>query len=124
LRRILTLIAGFVLGGVSWGVAHAVSGTFEPWDSGTGFLVTQLILSFGSFVVGFRNGIVSSMILVVGSYLGLNAYAFAFGGSETRAWAVLGAVTSLALVLFPALAAVLGGLSRYGLSKSRRGPAP
>lgn len=46
-----------------------------------------------------------SLALVVGGYLGINAYAYVFGGSEHRVCALLGLLSALILVLFPALAA-------------------
>jgi hypothetical protein len=97
-----------------------VSGTFEPFDSGTGFLVTQAILSFAALMFGFKKGIIASVVLVAGGYIGMNAYVYAFGGSEARAWAVLGAITTLTLVLLPALAGLLGGIVSRLLSRIRR----
>ena len=110
MEKLITLIIGVLLGALSWGMAYEVSGTFEPFDSGTGFLVTQVILSLAAFMFGFKKGIVASVVLVAGGYVGMNAYAYAFGGSEARAWAVLGAITTIALILLPASAGLLGGI--------------
>ena len=126
MEKFITFVIGVLLGVLSWGMAYAVSGTFEPFDSGTGFLVTQVILSFAAFMFGFKKGIIASVVLVAGGYMGMNAYAYAFGGSEARAWAVLGAITTIALVLLPALAGLLGGIvtglsSRHRQRKAKQG---
>jgi hypothetical protein len=123
MKRLPALIVGISLGAASWGLSQAVSGRFEPFDSGVGFLVTQIILSSAAFMVGIRRGIVDPVVLVSGAYLGMNAYAYAFGGSESKAWATLGAITTIALVVFPALAGVLGGIARRVLARSRQGEA-
>ena len=97
-----------------------VSGTFEPFDTGTGFLVTQTILSFAALMFGFKKGTIASVVFVAGGYIGMNAYAYAFGGSEARAWAVLGAITTVALMLLPVLAGLLGGIVSTLLSRLRQ----
>jgi len=118
--RLISLISGVLLGAVSWGMAYMVSGTFEPFDSGVGFLVTQIILSSAALMVGFKKGVVDSFTLVFGGYIGMIAYAYAFGGSEIRAWILLGFITTISLVCLPALAGLLGGIVSHVLSKSRR----
>ena len=120
MKSIVTLIIGVLLGALSWGMAHALSGKFEPFDSGVGFLITQVILSSAALLVGFKKGTMASVVFVAGGYIGLNAYAYAWGNSEARAWAWLGAVTIIALVVFPALAGLTGGIARYALRKFRQ----
>ena len=119
----IIFIIGILLGALSWGMAYTVSGTFEPFDSGTGLLVTQVILSSAALMFGFKKGIIASVILVAGGYMGMNAYAYAFGGPEARAWAMLGAVTTIGLVVFPVFAGLLGGLVSHWLSRHRLGKA-
>lgn len=126
MEKFITGIIGFLLGALSWGIAYAVSGTFEPFDSGVGLLVTQAILSSAALMIGFKKGSIASVVLVAGGYMGMNAYAYAFGGSEARAWAMLGAVTTVGLVILPALAGLLGGIvsrlsSRYRQQKAKQG---
>jgi len=120
MRKLLTLLVGVLLGALSWGMAYAVSGTFEPFDSGIGFLVTQIVLSSAALLVGTRTGAVDSVVLVAGGYVGMNVYSYAFGASEAQAWAVLGLITTTALVLVPALGGLLGGIARYLLARHRR----
>jgi hypothetical protein len=123
MEKFVTFIIGILLGALSWGMADTVSGTFEPFDSDTGFLVTQVILSFAALMFGLKKGIIASVIFVAGGYMGMNAYAYAFGGSEARAWAMLGVVTTIGLVVFPALAGLLGGIVGRWSSKHRFGKA-
>ena len=110
-------MAGVLLGALSCVIAAIVSGKFEPFDSESGFLVTQIILSGASLVVGFKRGMVDCIILVFGAYLGMNAFAFALGGSETRAWAMLGLITTVALVIYPILAGLIGAVAGAALTK-------
>lgn len=126
MEKFITCIIGFLLGALSWGMAYAVSGTFEPFDSGVGLLVTQAILSSAALMFGFKKGSIASGVLVAGGYMGMNVYAYAFGGSEARAWAMLGAVTTVGLVILPALAGLLGGIvsrlsSRHRQQKAKQG---
>ena len=60
---------------------------------------------------------VDCIILVFGAYLGMNAFAFALGGSETRAWAMLGLITTVALVIYPILAGLIGAVAGAALTK-------
>jgi len=101
-------------------MAFALTGKFESFDSLAGFLITQIILSSAAFWAGFKQGVSAALVLVVGGYLGINAYAYVFGGSEHRVWALLGLISTLILVLFPAVAAVSGGIVRLALSKFRQ----
>ena len=106
----LALIAGIVCGAVSWGLGAAFSGAFEPFDSLIGFLTTQIVLSGVALAGAARCGVKPMLVLVFGGYLGLNLYPYAFGGSESRAWALLGAITTLSLVVMPLLAGSVGAL--------------
>jgi len=54
MEKFITFVIGGFLGVLSWEMAYTVSGTFEPFDSSTGFLVTQVILSFAAFMFGSR----------------------------------------------------------------------
>ena len=120
MKKPVLLIAGVLLGALSWAIAAVVSGKFEPFDSGSGFLVTQIILSGASLLVGIKRGMVDCVILVFGAYLGMNAFAFAFGGSETRAWAMLGLITTVALVIYPVLAGLIGAAAGAAFTKFRQ----
>ena len=120
MKKPVLLIAGVLLGALSWAIAAALSGKFEPFDSESGFLVTQIILSGASLLVGIKSGMVDCLILVFGAYLGMNAFAFAFGGSETRAWAMLGLITTVALVIYPVLAGLIGAAAGAAFTKFRQ----
>ena len=120
MKKLVLLIAGALLGALSWALAATVSGKFEPFDSESGFLVTQIILSGASLVVGLKRGMVDCIILVFGAHLGMNALTFAFGGSESRAWAMLGLITTVALVIYPVLAGLIGAAAVAALTKFRQ----
>ena len=94
-------VAGLALGALSWSCAALVSGTFEPYDSGVGLLVNQLLLAMPAALVTWRHRAAGAVALLAGAYLGMNAYAYGFGGSESKAWAALGAVVSLLLIVAP-----------------------
>lgn len=116
LRHLATLFTGILLGAVAWGLAHAVSGTFEPFDSAVGFLTTQVILGTAAFCTGLYRSWGVLVLLVLGAYLGLNVYPYLFGGTESRAWALLGAFTTTTLVVIPAIAGAIG----FSVSRVRR----
>ena len=71
-------------------------------------------------MVGFKRGMVDCIILVFGAHLGMNALTFAFGGSESRAWAMLGLITTVALVIYPVLAGLIGAAAIAALTKFRQ----
>ena len=120
MKKTVLLLAGALLGTFSWLLAATVSGKFEPYDSESGFLVTQIILSCACLAVGIQRGMVDCLILVFGAYVGMNAFAFAFGGSETRAWAMLGLITSVALLIYPVLAGLIGAAAGAWRRRARR----
>lgn len=119
MRRLETLVAGVFLGAASWALGWQLSGRFEPFDSLAGFLTTQVVLAGAAALVGYRASGARFAILVLGGYLGLNLYPFAFGGSESRVWAPLGAVTSLGLVVLPLVTGAVGVGIRRMRSRSR-----
>lgn len=82
----LLILGGAVVGAFSWFAASVVSGTFEPYDSGVGLLLNQIILSVPAIVLAWRHRITVPLLFLVSAYPGLNAYAWAFGSSEARAW--------------------------------------
>lgn len=104
------LFAGIVLGAGSWGLGAVLSGTFEPFDSLLGFLTAQAVLGGSAVVAGSKYGSRAMLAVVLGEYLGLNLYAYVFGGAESRAWVVLGAITTLSLIVMPLLAGLAGVL--------------
>ena len=108
MRKITAMIGGTLLGAAAWGAGALVSGVFEPFDSLPGFLVVQIALSVAAALTGFRagGGVLASALL--GNYLGLNLYPYVMGGTEARAWALLGAVTTIFLIILPAL---VGGVA-------------
>ncbi len=111
--RALALFAlGLILGPLSWATAYAISGTFEPFDNTTGFFVCQAILALALFVAGLRAGMLRAFGCLVGVWVGMNAYAWLAGSSETRAWIVLLLFSSLTLLMFPLAAAIAGGIVR------------
>lgn len=105
LRQIATPIALFAagasLGALSWLAASVVSGTFEPYDSSSGLLVNQIVLSAPAVILASRHRASVPLLFLAGAYVGMNAYAYGFGGSEARAWAALGAVLTLLLLVLP-----------------------
>ena len=115
---LLLFVAGTAIGALSWLAAYAVSGVFEPYDSSLGLLVNQVVLSAPAAFVAYRYRASASLVLLVGAYVGMNAYAYSFGGSEHRVWAALGAVVSTMLLLAPVLLA----LGAVAYRRLRRGP--
>jgi hypothetical protein len=112
MRALAVFLIGLALGPLSWLAAQAVSGTFEPFDDGIGFLVCQVVLSIALFVVGLRTGVLRALLCLVGVWVGMNAYGYLAGSSEMRAWIVLLMFSSLSLLAFPLAAGVLGGAVR------------
>jgi hypothetical protein len=112
MRAFAVFLIGLALGPLSWLAAQAVSGQFEPFDDGRGFVVCQVVLSIALFVIGLRTGVLRALLCLVGVWAGMNAYGYAAGGSEMRAWIVLLMFSSLTLLLFPLAAGVLGGIVR------------
>lgn len=108
MRKITATIGGAVLGAAAWGAGALISGVFEPFDSLPGFLVVQIALSIAAALTGFRAGGRVLVFVLLGNYLGLNLYPYVMGDAETRAWALLGAVTTISLIIIPAL---VGGVA-------------
>jgi hypothetical protein len=126
MRLFILFAFGFLLGAASWSVSYSVSGTFEPFDSATGFFVCQAILALPALAIGMRAGMLRTLLMLTGAWAGMNAYVYTFGDSGSRAWIVLLFFTSLALLALPAIAGILGSILRAILRKSRdtTGAAP
>jgi hypothetical protein len=126
MRIVILFVIGLLLGAASWRVSYAVSGAFEPFDSATGFFVCQTVLALPALAIGMRAGILRALLMLAGAWAGMNAYVYTFGDSGSRAWIALLLFTSLTLLVFPAIAGMLGGILRAILRKSRdtTGTAP
>lgn len=110
LRVLFFITIGIVVGAASWGSVSLVSDRFEPFDSDIGFWVSQAILIVAASWIGFRSGALPLLVFVLGAYVGINSFAYMFGGPEARAWATLGLFTSVGLLLLPATFGVFGKL--------------
>jgi hypothetical protein len=108
--RIL-FILGAILGALSWAICPLVSDSFEPFDTGTGFFIGQLVMLIFVSYVGWSSSINKVILSVAGLYVGQNVYAYIFGTSEAKAWAVLLLFTSVFLCLLP----LIGGLVARGI---------
>ncbi len=89
-----------------------MSDKYEPFDSGIGYLIGQFILSTIAFRVGYKNKLGDLIIYLIAAYVGMNSYSYIFGGSEQRAWALLGMITTVALIVIPLLIGVVGIIVR------------
>ena len=106
--------SGIILGALSWAVCPLVSNSFEPFDTGSGFIIGQLTMLIFISYVGWSTNIKNVVIRVVGLYMGQNTYAYIFGTSETKAWATLLLFTSIALCLLPLLSGLIArGVNVY-----------
>ncbi|WP_126456946.1 hypothetical protein [Sulfuriflexus mobilis] len=112
-----SLISGFVLGAAGWAIVPLVSDRFEPFDSDLGFYMGQSMLSAFAFYFGFKHGLKQVFIFILGAYISANVYPYVFGSSESRAWAYLALITTLALCILPMLSGILGKLMRAGTIK-------
>jgi len=105
--KLSALIIGFILGALSWAVVPLVSNNFEPFDSGIGFLIGQTAMSAGALYFAYSKGMKNIVLYMLGIYVGQNIYAYVFGTSGTRLWAELLLLTSIALCVFPLIAAIV-----------------
>ncbi len=109
---IIACFVGVVAVAMSWGVVGLVSDRYEPFDSGIGFLIGQFILSAIAFRVGYKKKPGDLIVYLVAAYVGMNSYSYIFGGSEQRAWVLLGMITTIALIVFPLIFGVIGRIVR------------
>ena len=112
-KAIALVAIGFGLGVFSWLAAGIWSGTFEPYDSSAGLLVNQAVLTIPTVYLAWRYRPIASIVMLIGSYLGMNSYSYVFGGSEARAWVLLGTIMSVVLVAGPAFFAFATGMLRF-----------
>ena len=109
MRNVLVSIGvGLAAGALSWASAGLLTERFEPFDTELGFYSGQAVLSICAACIGYWGGVRSVLLYLVCAYLGMNIYAFVAGGSEHRAWILLGMITTLTLLVYP-LALGIGG---------------
>ena len=119
-----SLPAGIVLGAFSWWVVSLLSDRFEPFDSSAGFYTGQAALCIGAFYFGYRSGFYSVLLYLLGVHMGGNLYAYLFGSGDQKAYIFLGLITTLALLVFPAIAGSLGKFTGYLVKKRKRIESP
>ncbi len=110
-KRIL-FISGVILGALSWAICPLVSDRFEPFDTGRGYFIGQFVMLIFVSYIGWFSNIKKVILSVAGLYVGQNVYAYIFGTSEAKAWAVLLLFTSIFLCLLP----LVGGLVARGVN--------
>jgi len=116
-----TFLVGVIAGVTSWAVVGLVSDRYEPFDSNAGFYLGQFILSVIAIWVGYKKKFRDLVVYLLSAYLGMNAYSYITGGSEQRAWAMLGLITTISLVIYPLVFGIIGklaGFIRYKYNKS------
>ena len=110
-----SLLIGLVLGTASWAITPLVSDVFEPFDNELSFWLSQSVLSVVSFYLGYSIGMKCVFMFITGVYVSSNVYAYLFGSSEQRAWALLGLITMfLFLCIIPLAFGMLGKLVSIG----------
>jgi len=116
-NQVVNLIIGLLVGAVSWGVVSIVSDKFEPFDSGVGFMVGQVILSVIAFWMGYKKRISELLVYLAGAYMGMNIYAYAFGSSEQKAWVLLGMFSTILLIIYPFVCGIIGKIINIAQQK-------
>ena len=107
-------VAGMVMGALSWALCPLIGGRIEPFDNGAAFLAGQVLMTLGTFWIGWATGSWGKVALtVLGLYIGQVLYSAVAVGTE---WILLGMVTILALCVFPAV----GGLLSLAIGKAAR----
>ena len=120
-RAAILLLVGILAGAASWFLVGIVSDKFEPFDSGPGLVAGQFLLSLVALYVGYKTTIVPLLVYILGAYLGMNLYAYLFGGSEHQAWALLGLIMTAFLVLIPLSFGAVGMLASILRRKLAKG---
>jgi hypothetical protein len=100
---VIIFVAAVCVGALAWFASAKASGVFEPYDSSIGIFVNQAVLVTAAIWTGLRGRLLFVLAFLAGAYLGLNAYPYLFGSSESRAWATLGAVVNASLVIVPSV---------------------
>ncbi len=111
-------VCGCLVGAASWPIAGVFSGRFEPFDSTVGFYVCQAVVALPALWSSLRFGLLRTLPLLLGAWLGMNVYAYAFGSDETRAWMLLGLFSSLTLLMIPLAMTMLGAAAGMILRRS------
>lgn len=127
MKLFLLFVCGCLVGAASWPIAGAFSGRFEPFDSTVGFYVCQAVVALPALWSSLRFGLLRTLPLLLGAWVGMNVYAYLFGSDETRAWMLLGLFSSLTLLMIPLamtmLGAAVGAVRRRTSARTSNAPA-
>ena len=118
MKYIKVILVGILSGSISWAVSGFLTGQFEPFDSGIGFLSNQIILCAFSIYYAYKNGLMVLVVYLFSAYLGINTYAYVFGGSEQQAWFLLLLISSVIFLVLPfVLGLVAKGMDMWRKAK-------
>ncbi len=120
MSKVKIFLLGIVFGALSWIVCPLVSDRFEPFDTSLGLVIGQIILSVAAISISLRSNPIGLLILILAMHFGQNIYAYAFGGSEQRAWIVLGLLVNLIFLVIPLGTGVLCILIKRKKSKGKK----
>ncbi len=114
--RVIALVwvvfGGGLLGALGWLLPWVISGHFEPYDSGLGMFLNQLLLVLPALVIVWFFCMRIGLLFLLCAYLGLNLATYVLGDSEVRAWIGLGTVVSLILFIVPVVLTLILALFR------------
>ena len=99
-------IGGGLIGAFNWLMTGMISGSFDPFDSSLGLLNNQLMLAIPAMRLAWLYRPRIWLLFLLCAYVGLKVASYFFGGSESRAWFILGVFTGVAFLLLPAALAL------------------
>jgi hypothetical protein len=108
MKRITSFTIGMASGACSCVISSVFFGKFEPFDSSPSFYVGQVLLSALAGYFGFRHRFSVLLLLLIGMYVGQNAYMYLFGNSDSRAYFLLGLLMTVALIIYPFIVGFIG----------------
>lgn len=120
MNKVKIFLLDIVFGALSWTVCPLVSDRFEPFDTSLGLVIGQIILSVAALCISLRSNYIGLLILILAMHFGQNIYAYAFGGSEQRAWIGLGLLVNLIFLVIPLGTGVLCILIKRKKSKGKK----
>ena len=117
LHKTYKLIRLFILsitaGAISWAICPLFTDQFEPFDTEICFFIGQFVLSIFTIYIGYMFNTKILLTSIIGLYFGMNAFAYIFGGSESRLWFPIGLFTSVFLCVMPLLSGLIARTIKY-----------
>ncbi len=116
INYIAALTTGIIVGVFSWVAINRLLGVSDLFDAPfIGRFISIFLLTLLAFYIALTNGLMKSLLFLLGVYLATVFYPYFFGSGEQKVWVGLGAIMAFVYLFYAFVGAFAGWVVRAAL---------